>query len=166
MLVDCDMSISSEAKRWAYSHPLGPIPRLTYRLFRAVLWTGPTWFLRLLRLILFGILLTPVWIRIGWFYVTSPNIRRNVRYGSRARNFLDIFFPDQVLGGRRCPVVVLISGCAWIIGYKAWGVFVARILMEYGLICVLVDYRNFPQVCCNLSIVRDPSINLSVCLNH
>ena len=43
------------------------------------------------------------------------------------------------------PVVVLISGGAWLIGYKGWGGFVARKLAQLGLVVVSVDYRNFPE---------------------
>jgi hypothetical protein len=166
------MTFSTELKRWLEAHPLAPIPRLAFRLFRAMIFTGPTWIIRLFRVLLFGVLLVPVWIRMGWFYVTSANIRRNVRYGSQPRNFLDIFFPDQVLGGARCPVVVLISGGAWIVGYKAWGVIASRILMQYGVICVLVDYRNFPQVsntctaiCAHILSAHMLSLSLSLSLS-
>jgi prenylcysteine alpha-carboxyl methylesterase len=43
------------------------------------------------------------------------------------------------------PVVVFLSGGAWIIGYKAWGALMGRVLSSYGILVVTPDYRNFPQ---------------------
>ena len=42
-------------------------------------------------------------------------------------------------------VVVFVSGGAWTIGYKCWGALFGKSLSEKGVICVCVDYRNFPQ---------------------
>eukprot|EP00958_Prasinococcus_capsulatus_P020224 scaffold2585_cov368-Prasinococcus_capsulatus_cf.AAC.19 len=46
---------------------------------------------------------------------------------------------------RLAPVVIMVSGGAWLIGYKGWGGFVARKLAELGIMVVSVDYRNFPE---------------------
>ena len=43
------------------------------------------------------------------------------------------------------PVVVLLTGGAWIVGYKAWFILVGKALSRKGYLCVLPDYRNFPQ---------------------
>lgn len=43
------------------------------------------------------------------------------------------------------PTVVFVSGGAWMIGYKLWGLPLARVLSCMGVCCVLPDYRNFPQ---------------------
>lgn len=43
------------------------------------------------------------------------------------------------------PVVVFVTGGAWIIGYKAWGALLGKRLAERGIIVACVDYRNFPQ---------------------
>eukprot|EP01084_Bolivina_argentea_P124003 219741_1 len=43
------------------------------------------------------------------------------------------------------PVVIFLSGGAWIIGYKAWGAFMGMLLAQLGVIFVSPDYRNFPQ---------------------
>ncbi|KAI9921517.1 hypothetical protein PsorP6_000798 [Peronosclerospora sorghi] len=44
------------------------------------------------------------------------------------------------------PVVVFfLSGGAWIIGYKAWGALMGRVLESLGVVVVTPDYRNFPQ---------------------
>lgn len=43
------------------------------------------------------------------------------------------------------PVVVFLTGGAWIIGYKAWGTLLGRALSAMGIVVVMPDYRNFPQ---------------------
>lgn len=136
-----------EWQRWRETHPLAPLLPLAYTLiFRVLLPSGIRWIWKLLRLIAFAILLIPAWISIFWFYLRSENIKRNVRYGPNPRNYLDIYYPDHIMGGERAPVLIFITGGAWIIGYKAWGCLLSKILMEMGIVCVNPDYRNFPQV--------------------
>eukprot|EP00475_Leptophrys_vorax_P014716 TRINITY_DN20999_c0_g2_i1.p1 TRINITY_DN20999_c0_g2~~TRINITY_DN20999_c0_g2_i1.p1 ORF type:complete len:558 (+),score=102.24 TRINITY_DN20999_c0_g2_i1:124-1797(+) len=45
----------------------------------------------------------------------------------------------------RRPVVVFVSGGAWIIGYKCWGALIGMALSNHGIVVVTPDYRNFPQ---------------------
>ena len=45
----------------------------------------------------------------------------------------------------RCQIVFY-SGGVWIIGYKAWGAFMGKLLAANGVCVVMPDYRNFPQV--------------------
>jgi len=75
----------------------------------------------------------------------SDNLKKNVRYGMKPRNYLDIYIPNEVLSGKKCPVVVFVNGGAWIIGYKAWGALVGKILIRFGILVVMPDYRNYPQ---------------------
>eukprot|EP01097_Dermamoeba_algensis_P006182 TRINITY_DN3883_c0_g1_i1.p1 TRINITY_DN3883_c0_g1~~TRINITY_DN3883_c0_g1_i1.p1 ORF type:complete len:514 (-),score=116.35 TRINITY_DN3883_c0_g1_i1:111-1652(-) len=138
-------SLGKEWSRWQKTHPLRPLPKLAWKLFALVAITGPGWFLSLLRLLIFGCLLLPVWVAMGWFYLTSSNMRRNLRYGKKDRNFLDLYFPEEVLSGKKCPVVIYVTGGAWVIGYKAWGSLIGKILLRYGIITVTPDYRNYPQ---------------------
>ena len=46
----------------------------------------------------------------------------------------------------KAPVIVFVSGGAWIIGYKLWSGLMARELSRAGYVVVVPDYRNFPQV--------------------
>lgn|SRR3990167_10465824 len=136
-----------EWKTWRETHPLKPLLPLAFKLiFKILLPSGLKWIWMLFRLICFAAVLAPAWISLGWFYLTSENIRRNVRYGKNPRNNLDIYYPNIVLSGRPCPVVVFISGGAWIIGYKAWGALLSKVLIQMGIVVVNPDYRNFPQV--------------------
>lgn len=43
------------------------------------------------------------------------------------------------------PVVIFLTGGAWIIGYKMWGALLARVLVPMGVLVFIPDYRNFPQ---------------------
>ena len=51
----------------------------------------------------------------------------------------------KISSDNKYPVVVFLSGGAWIIGYKAWGCFMGMLLAQLGVIFVAPDYRNFPQ---------------------
>ena len=42
------------------------------------------------------------------------------------------------------PVVLFLTGGAWIIGYKMWGTLLARTLVPFGIMVVIPDYRNYP----------------------
>ncbi|EED87663.1 predicted protein, partial [Thalassiosira pseudonana CCMP1335] len=44
------------------------------------------------------------------------------------------------------PVVVFLTGGAWIIGYRMWGTLLGRALVPFGILVVVPDYRNFPRV--------------------
>ena len=76
------------------------------------------------------------------FYLLSPNIKRGVAYGDRWRQTLDVYLPQKPAGA---PVVVFVSGGAWIIGNKAWAFLMGQTLQRNGVVCVSVDYRNYPQ---------------------
>jgi prenylcysteine alpha-carboxyl methylesterase len=43
------------------------------------------------------------------------------------------------------PIVVLVPGGAWTIGYKLWSLPTARSFTRRGFIVISLDYRNFPQ---------------------
>ena len=42
-------------------------------------------------------------------------------------------------------MVVFVTGGAWLIGYKAWGELLGRMLAQLGILVFSVDYRNFPE---------------------
>jgi hypothetical protein len=52
---------------------------------------------------------------------------------------------DEAAGRKQgSPVVVFITGGAWMIGYRAWGALLARRLSISGVLVACVDYGNFP----------------------
>lgn len=107
---------------------------------------GHVWIWRMVCMFWYVLLLLPAFIKIGFYYMTSLDIVRNIQYGSRPRNFLDIYLPVTPLRSpRKRPVAVFLTGGIWIIGYKAWGAFFGRMLAAHGIITVTPDYRNYPQ---------------------
>ena len=195
-----------------------------------LLGTPAYWAWQTLRLVLFVVLMLPLFLPPWFAYACSSTIRKGVRYGPSVRHGLDIFLPlgpdgkaarrrrrhlrrparesdgggdgddgsasvasigNRVQsdmsssgggggsagsggggsssgddgsdgsgggdgsdggdgsggcdGGRGCPVVIFVSGGAWIIGYRMWGFLLGLALQRAGVLCVCVDYRNFPQ---------------------
>ena len=160
--------------------PLGPIAFVMDALFRFVseiillavltarlvshLGLFQLWMVMTCRLIVFALVLSPAWVRIGIPFFYDRRIIRSVAYGPHNRNFLDIYLPtatrDNILRSvgeaeadeashsmayQGVPVVVYVTGGAWTIGYKAWGALLGFGLRARGVIVVSVDYRNFPQ---------------------
>jgi len=63
------------------------------------------------------------------------------------------------------PVVIFLTGGAWIIGYRMWGTLLARALSPFGILCIVPDYRNFPRV--NIEgMVRDVDAAIQWVMDH
>lgn len=118
------------------------LSRLAFKLLQ-LFGFGYQWIIMAIRLILFTLLLMPALLHQVYLYMNANGVK-NVLYGPNKRNYLDIFLPDTQSDGKR-PVMVFISGGAWIIGYKGWGALFGHLLSAYGVIVVTPDYRNFPQ---------------------
>ncbi|KAF6986544.1 hypothetical protein CFC21_004282 [Triticum aestivum] len=118
------------------------VTRLTFILLRS-LGVGSRWICQLLALLIYTVLLMPGFIRVGYYYFFSSQVLRSIVYGDQPRNRLDMYIPTD--RSKPNPVVVFVTGGAWIIGYKAWGALLGRRLAERGIIVACVDYRNFPQ---------------------
>ena len=110
------------------------------------------WLVNFVRLIAFGILLMPAWYHAARFYVFSMQVIKGVTYASHERNDMDLYLPSRyhihecfARPENRVPVVVFFAGGAWMIGYKAWGALMGKVMMEEGVLFVTPDYRNFPQ---------------------
>ncbi|RHY96834.1 hypothetical protein DYB35_003076 [Aphanomyces astaci] len=119
---------------------------LITKLAMQLLWAfrvSSKWIIMLLRLLMFVLFLLPAFLRVFYFWLCSPRVLKNIRYGPRGRNLLDIYLVPRPRKNQ--PVVVFLSGGAWIIGYKAWGALMGRVLSAYGILVVMPDYRNFPQ---------------------
>jgi len=132
------------------------------------------WIWMFFRFLLYVSLLMVPFIRAGWVFLTSDYIKRGIKYGPNPRNLLDIYLASDIMTrletpnpceatvvttprkarqvsshdldlGNKYPVVVFLTGGAWMIGYKAWGAFMGMLLAQLGIIFVAPDYRNFPQ---------------------
>ncbi|KAL2241592.1 isoprenylcysteine alpha-carbonyl methylesterase ICME [Sesamum indicum] len=118
------------------------LTRLSFKLL-SYLGVGYRWITRLLALALYAMLLMPGFLQVAFHYFFSSQVRRSVVYGDQPRNRLDIYLPTNIDDLK--PVVIFITGGAWIIGYKAWGSLLGLQLAERDIIVACVDYRNFPQ---------------------
>ncbi|RLN47170.1 hypothetical protein BBJ28_00015903 [Nothophytophthora sp. Chile5] len=147
------------------------ITKLTLQLLWA-LRMSKRWILCALRLIWFVMLLLPAIVKVAVYWFVDEDVHKNIIYGLNGRNLLDVYTvprsqetDPQSLAQKsgktrstsvasatsasymeaRYPVVVFVSGGAWIIGYKAWGALMGRVLSALGVVVVMPDYRNFPQ---------------------
>ncbi|KAL9266360.1 putative isoprenylcysteine alpha-carbonyl methylesterase ICMEL2 [Drosera capensis] len=76
---------------------------------------------------------------------------------------LDLYLPKDSDGQK--PVLIFVTGGAWIIGYKAWGSFLGLQLAERDIIVACLDYRNFPQGMIS-DMVEDVSQGISFVFSH
>ena len=85
--------------------------------------TPVAWVWQLLRLLMFVLLLLPFFLPPAFEYATNPSVRKGLRYGPSVRHALDVYVPTAPNGHAllSCPVVVFVTGGAWIIGYRMWG---------------------------------------------
>ncbi|XP_044504507.1 isoprenylcysteine alpha-carbonyl methylesterase ICME-like isoform X3 [Mangifera indica] len=138
------------------------ITRLSFTLLR-YLGVGYRWINRLFALACYAILLMPGFLQVAYHYFFSSQVQRSVIYGDQPRNRLDLFLPTNSDGQK--PVVVFVTGGAWIIGYKAWGSLLGRQLAERNIIVACIDYRNFPQGTIS-DMVNDVSNGISFVYNN
>ncbi|POM65614.1 Carbohydrate esterase [Phytophthora palmivora] len=144
---------------------------LITKLVVQLLWAlrmSKRWILCALRLISFVLLLLSPLVKVAFYWFVDENVHKNIIYGLNRRNLLDVYTVPQKKEDEtsttgksrsasvastasasfteaRYPVVVFVSGGAWIIGYKAWGALMGRVLASLGVVVVMPDYRNFPQ---------------------
>jgi len=112
----------------------------------AVWFTYPgLWIVNFVRLVLFVIVMFPALFPVLIYYLRNDKILKNLVYGDKFRNQLDIYLPKKQDKAEKLPVVIFVTGGAWIIGYKLWGWLMGKAFQENGVICVCPDYRNFPQ---------------------
>jgi len=85
---------------------------------------------------------------MAFYYFRHPI--RNISYHSgdskkSSRHLCDVYLPSQQGEEKKAPVLIFLTGGAWIIGYKMWGALLGRALCPHGILLVIPDYRNFPQ---------------------
>ncbi|CAH8313461.1 unnamed protein product [Eruca vesicaria subsp. sativa] len=153
----------------SFGHDIGHAAAETYLITRlsfdllGYLGVGYRWITRLLALTCYAILLMPGFLQVAYHYFFSPQVRRSIVYGNQPRNRLDLYIPPTNDGLK--PVVVFVTGGAWIIGYKAWGSLLGLQLAERDIIVACLDYRNFPQGTIS-DMVRDVAQGISFVCNN
>ncbi|XP_062150511.1 isoprenylcysteine alpha-carbonyl methylesterase ICME-like [Alnus glutinosa] len=138
------------------------VTRLSFTLLR-YLGVGSRWITRLFALGFYALLLMPGFLQVAYYYFFSSQVRRSVVYGDQPRNRLDLYLPEN--NDELKPVVIFVTGGAWIIGYKAWGSLLGKQLAERDIIVACLDYRNFPQGTIS-DMIKDSSQGISFVCNH
>ncbi|CDP02394.1 unnamed protein product [Coffea canephora] len=135
---------------------------LSFKLL-SYLGVGYRWIMRLIALGIYAMLLMPGFLQVVFYYYFSSQVRRSVIYGDQPRNRLDLHLPPR----QDCkkPVVIFVTGGAWIIGYKAWGSLLGQQLAERDIIVASLDYRNFPQGTIS-DMVKDVSQGIAFVCNN
>jgi prenylcysteine alpha-carboxyl methylesterase len=119
----------------------------------------------LFRLVLFAGILLPAFLRVGWNYFRSPDIRRSIPYGEKKsfRQTLDVYIPagaalseatrkkhpsqsEAKETKEKFPVLVFVGGGAWVVGHRIFCALLGKIFMARGILVIAPDYRQFPQV--------------------
>ena len=149
-------------------HALRHFIAITAKYLPELLWWlgfSAAWALQAGRLTMFVIMLLPGMLPQGVRYCLSPHVW-STSYGDSVRHRLDVYEALGVDGtpidrkgddeGRaKVPIVVFVTGGAWIIGYRMWGMLMGFALQRRGIVCVCVDVRashllpphSFPNGC-------------------
>jgi hypothetical protein len=125
------------------------------RLWYWVTHTGPILFYDALRLALFVVFLAPAFARFLYYYSVTSH-RQVVRYkdSSSLRHVVDLYgatttstsSTTTTCSDNKKPVLIFFTGGAWVIGYKMWGAFLAKVFCAMGVLVVIPDYPNYPFV--------------------
>ena len=99
------------------------------------------WIVMVVKLMVFALALSPALGSSVMYWLRR--VRKNVPYGPGLRHLLDIYGSSKEK--EKKPVVVFLTGGAFVIGYKAWAVPLGRALAAQGILVVSPDYRNCPQ---------------------
>jgi prenylcysteine alpha-carboxyl methylesterase len=129
--------------------------------------TSTHWVFLMFRLIAFVVLLMPAFLQATAYCWLHPSVDNFVRYGPKRRNLMDIYKLKQefVNSGEARPVVVFMTGGVWIIGYKMWGMLMGALLQRLGILLIVPDYRNFPQVRAN-EMLDDTALAVQWCFDN
>ena len=131
---------------------------------------------RALRLLSFVAFLFPAFAVFLWHYATCDRIV--AYYGKRGddeysrRRYLDVYgsrtpTSDAATAGgtKKKPIVVFLTGGAWIIGHRMWGALLGRALVPFGILVVVPDYRNYPATAVS-GMVDDVDASLQWIFDH
>ncbi|KAK4393406.1 Isoprenylcysteine alpha-carbonyl methylesterase ICME [Sesamum angolense] len=122
------------------------LTRLSFKLL-SYLGVGYRWITRLLALALYAMLLMPGFLQVAFHYFFSSQVRRSVVYGDQPRNRLDLYLPTNIDDLK--PVVIFITGGAWIIGNFPQGTIsdmVADVCQGIAYICNnIIEFGGDPN---------------------
>mmetsp|Transcript_15082 Transcript_15082/g.34827 ORF Transcript_15082/g.34827 Transcript_15082/m.34827 type:complete len:351 (+) Transcript_15082:6-1058(+) len=109
-------------------------------------WTIPLLFVLVVRTILYVLFLLPAFVRFVWYYCVASDRRVFTYKKDSIRNKLDVYgaVTEEENNNNTKPVLIYFPGGAWLIGSKMWGAFLARTLVPFGVLVIIVDYRNYP----------------------
>jgi acetyl esterase/lipase len=71
-------------------------------------------------------------------------ITQDLAYEDGPRHRLDVYAPP--LSEAHAPVVVFFYGGGWRIGMKQWHRFIGTALASHGMLVIIADYRQYPEV--------------------
>ena len=96
--------------------------------------TPIAWIWQLVRLILFVIVLLPFFLPPTIKYALSSRVHKGMRYGPSVRHAVDVYVPESAPADSATgtPVVIFVSGGAWIIGYRMWGFVMGLAMQQRG----------------------------------
>mmetsp|Transcript_40411 Transcript_40411/g.72598 ORF Transcript_40411/g.72598 Transcript_40411/m.72598 type:complete len:413 (+) Transcript_40411:33-1271(+) len=108
-----------------------------------------------------------------WAFAGQNIISVSYKAGGGLRHTCDVYLPsksaDERAKGQKpkatAPVVVLVSGGAFIIGHKGYVTMLCRALRSVGVLCIAVDYRYWPQASVD-DMVEDNDAALSWSLQN
>ena len=70
----------------------------------------------------------------------GKNIIRHVKYGPSIRNTFDIYLPksyeENNKNKKKYPVLIFVPGGAWMVGYKAWGALLGRVISDSDIMFI------------------------------
>ncbi|XP_057738763.1 isoprenylcysteine alpha-carbonyl methylesterase ICME-like [Arachis stenosperma] len=138
------------------------VTSLTFTLLQ-YLGIGYRWIKQFLALGCYAMLLMPGFLQVAYYYYFTSKVKRSIVYGDQPRNRLDLYLPADI--DKPKPVLIFVTGGAWIIGYKAWGSLLGLQLAERDIIVACIDYRNFPQGTIS-DMVNDASQGFSFVINN
>ncbi|MGB1140860.1 MAG: alpha/beta hydrolase [Halioglobus sp.] len=83
-------------------------------------------------------------INVPSYLATDPRAERDIAYGDRPHQKLDLFLPPDSVEDRR-QLVVFIYGGAWTAGNRSDYYFVAQTLASAGYTVAIPDYIKYPH---------------------
>jgi acetyl esterase/lipase len=78
------------------------------------------------------------------FYQSHPHIAKDIAYGDRARQTLDVYWPPDV-EGKQLPVLLFVHGGSWNWGDKTLYPLVGARFTARGFVVVVINYSLYPE---------------------